>query len=76
MPFKAKYDFGMYHKGDIVPDDSAKLFSEMYKESPTEFIEETIKVQEKKESLDLNNDGKFDQKDKQIAGKVLSSKRK
>ena len=77
MPYKARINIGNYPAGSIVPDEKAELWQKMYVEDPTEFF--TDKVEEvkpipKKSDLDINNDGVFDRKDKQIAGKVLKSK--
>jgi len=36
--YEAKIDIGGFKKGDIVPDEKAKIWSKQYIESPVEFI--------------------------------------
>jgi hypothetical protein len=78
MSYKAKISIGKYNKGDVVPDSIAVVWSQMYKESPVEFIDDIPKVlpkEEKKfEELDINRDGKVDVLDKKLASKVLNKK--
>ena len=56
--FEVQYEFG---------DDTYEVFSKTAK-ADEDYIEKRLKA----ESFDLNNDGKFDEKDAAIAGKVLA----
>jgi len=50
MVYKAKIHIGDFAPGDIVPDETAIIWSKMYKESPVELVFDAIqeKVEEKK----------------------------
>ena len=73
MKFIAKIDIGGFKKGEEVPEDKAKLWNGMYEVPPCEIASAE---KEKELNLDLNGDGKFDEKDKSIAAKVLATRTK
>jgi len=83
--YKALMDIGDYKKGDIVPDDKAVIWNNMYDVKPTILVDnpntpipvkEPPKIVQPREELDINNDGIVDDADKSLAGKVLASKPK
>lgn len=39
MPYRAKEDIGNYKEGEVVSDEDATIWKEMYKESPVEYFE-------------------------------------
>jgi hypothetical protein len=39
MPYKAKEDIGNYKVGEVVSDEDAKIWEEMYTVSPVEYFE-------------------------------------
>lgn len=47
MAWKAKSDIGDYKEGDIVPDELAVVWNEMYKESPVEQVHDAPRQKEK-----------------------------
>ena len=55
--YKAKICIGDYKEGDIVPDEKAKVWEVMYKESPVIFIDSLVQeeepvVEEEKEAIE------------------------
>ena len=78
MPFIAIINIDNYKKGEVVPDDKAKVWEVMYKQSPVQFVDKVSTVSVDAESLkhkefDLNNDGVVDSKDVSLAAKTLKS---
>ena len=74
MPYITKVDIGGFHAGDIVPDEKAKIWAQMYDVNPTYFVEGKKEAPNPQANLDINKDGKFDKEDKKLAGKVLKTK--
>lgn len=75
MKYKAIISIGGYNVGDEVPEDKALNWLKCYSVPHVEKVEGNVESPKEKElNLDLNGDGKFDAKDKKIAGKVLASK--
>lgn len=67
--YYAIQEIGGYVIGSEVPVDKAELWMTMYLKSPVELkiIPDTFAA-----DLDLNKDGKLDEKDSKIASKVLN----
>lgn len=81
MAYKLLEDFHEFKKGDFLPEKHADALLSLYKSFDDQSIIEIVPDQEKpksvgKKKFDLNGDGKFDHKDKSIAGRVLASRKK
>ena len=55
-----------FKQGETIPEELVKNFSE----------DELIEIEDEVINLDINNDGKFDEEDVSLAGKVLRKSRK
>lgn len=71
IKYIANQEIGDYHIGQEVPEKVAKVWLEMYDIKPVDLIDDKIDPK-----LDLNKDGKVDEKDKQIANNTASGIRK
>jgi len=79
VKYVAITDIGDFKKGEVVPEEFALVWINMYKVSPIEIVKGEVKVKPKKVvevNLDLNNDGVVDSKDGKIASKVMNKIRK
>ena len=82
MPYKAIKNIGGYRIGDTVPDAKANLWLKMYANPQVELVSVPVEVKlpepvevkvpkpKVKVDMDLNNDGKEDEKDVRLAAKI------
>lgn len=73
IKFFANQNISTFKKGDEVPEDIAKVWMEMYKESP---VDSKVVPDKFDKSLDLNKDGKVDVEDQKIATKITNDLKK
>jgi len=66
-------EIGGYRIGDEVPEDKALLWKKMYSKSP---VETKVVPDLFPKDYDLNKDGKLDEKDFELATKIVKAKPK